>query len=47
MNDMDNGTTLKDDRSRADLRDELIRRYAIAAGKDRRFSERRHGVPPV
>ncbi len=30
-----------------DLRDELIRRYAIAAGKDRRFSERRHGVPPV
>jgi acetyl-CoA carboxylase carboxyltransferase component len=30
-----------------DLRSELIRRYAIAAGKDRRFSERRHGVPPV
>lgn len=30
-----------------DLRDELIRRYAIAAGKDRRFSDRRHGVPPV
>lgn len=30
-----------------DLRDELIRRYAIASGKDRRFSERRHGVPPV
>jgi acetyl-CoA carboxylase carboxyltransferase component len=30
-----------------DLRAELIRRYAIAANKDRRFSERRHGVPPV
>lgn len=29
------------------LREELIRRYAIASGKDRRFSERRHGVPPV
>ena len=29
------------------LRAELIARYAIAAGKDRRFSERRHGVPPV
>jgi acetyl-CoA carboxylase carboxyltransferase component len=29
------------------LRDELVRRYAIASGKDRRFSERRHGVPPV
>ena len=29
------------------LRGELIRRFAIAAGKDRRFSERRHGVPPV
>jgi len=30
-----------------DLRDELIRRYAIASNKDRRFSDRRHGVPPV
>jgi len=30
-----------------DLREELIRRYAIAANKDRRFSERRHGVPLV
>ncbi len=29
------------------LRAELVRRFAIAAGKDRRFSERRHGVPPV
>lgn len=30
-----------------DLRDELIRRYSIAQGKDRFFSERRHSVPPV
>ena len=30
-----------------DLRDELILRFTIAAQKDRRFSERRHGVPPV
>lgn len=30
-----------------DLREELIKRYAIAANKDRHFSERRHGVPPV
>lgn len=30
-----------------DLRRELIQRYAIAANKDRRFSDRRHGVPPV
>ncbi|MCK4176689.1 acyl-CoA carboxylase subunit beta [Aciditerrimonas ferrireducens] len=29
------------------LRDELIARLATAAGKDRRFSDRRHGVPPV
>ncbi|MGI9667934.1 MAG: acyl-CoA carboxylase subunit beta [Acidimicrobiia bacterium] len=29
------------------LREELIRRYSTASGKDRRFSERRHGVPPV
>jgi acetyl-CoA carboxylase carboxyltransferase component len=31
----------------ADLRDELIRRYAAAKGKDRAFSRRRHGVTPV
>jgi len=30
-----------------DLRTELIRRLAQATGKDRRFSGRRHGVPPV
>ena len=30
-----------------DLRDELIRRFAVAASKDRGFSDRRHGVPPV
>lgn len=30
-----------------DLRDELIRRLRYAARKDRFFSERRHGVPPV
>ena len=29
------------------LRDELIRRFAMAKGKDRSFSQRRHGVPPV
>jgi acetyl-CoA carboxylase carboxyltransferase component len=29
------------------LRDELIRRFAAAAGKDRSFSRRRHGVTPV
>ena len=29
------------------LRDELIRRYALADGKGREFSDRRHGVPPV
>src|SRR5688500_10019104 len=29
------------------LRDELVRRLALAANKDRLFSERRHGVPPV
>lgn len=29
------------------LREEVIRRLAMAAGKSRRFSERRHGVPPV
>lgn len=30
-----------------DLRGELIGRIATATGRDRRFSERRHGVPPV
>jgi methylmalonyl-CoA decarboxylase subunit alpha len=30
-----------------DLRAELIKRLAQAATKDRTFSERRHGVPPV
>jgi len=31
----------------ADLRAELIKRYALAGRKDRLFSDRRHGVPPV
>ena len=31
----------------ADLRGELIRRFAAACGKDRGFSRRRHGVTPV
>lgn len=30
-----------------DLRAELIRRFAIAQRKDRTFSGRRHGIPPV
>ena len=30
-----------------DLRDELVRRLRQAATKDRAFSDRRHGVPPV
>jgi methylmalonyl-CoA decarboxylase subunit alpha len=30
-----------------DLRAELIRRLELAGGKDRAFSARRHGVPPV
>lgn len=30
-----------------ELRSELIRRYALAVRKDRKFSDRRHGVPPV
>jgi acetyl-CoA carboxylase carboxyltransferase component len=29
------------------LRDELILRLQMAGGKDRTFSERHHGVPPV
>ena len=31
----------------AQLREELLRRFAAAAGKDRSFSRRRHGVTPV
>jgi len=31
----------------AELRAELIRRFAAAAGKDRSFSRRRHGITPV
>ena len=31
----------------ADLRGELVRRFAAARGKDRHFSRRRHGVTPV
>ncbi len=30
-----------------ELRTELIARYVAAAGKDRHFSNRRHGVSPV
>ena len=30
-----------------DLRRELLARLALAASKDRHFSRRRHGVPPV
>ena len=30
-----------------DLRQELITRLAYASNKERSFSERRHGVPPV
>jgi acetyl-CoA carboxylase carboxyltransferase component len=30
-----------------DLRDELVRRFALAHGKDRHFARRRHGVTPV
>jgi acetyl-CoA carboxylase carboxyltransferase component len=30
-----------------DLRRELVQRLSLAAGKDRAFSDRRHGVPPV
>jgi acetyl-CoA carboxylase carboxyltransferase component len=29
------------------LRDEVLRRLALAANKDRAFSDRRHGIPPV
>ena len=30
-----------------DLRGEVVRRFGYAVGRDRRFSDRRHGVPPV
>jgi acetyl-CoA carboxylase carboxyltransferase component len=30
-----------------DLRGEIVRRLELARGKDRTFSDRRHGVPPV
>jgi acetyl-CoA carboxylase carboxyltransferase component len=30
-----------------ELRAELVRRLAVARGKDRSFSRRRHGVTPV
>ena len=30
-----------------DLRGEVVRRLELAEGKDRSFSDRRHGVPPV
>jgi acetyl-CoA carboxylase carboxyltransferase component len=30
-----------------DLRGEVVRRLELAQGKDRSFSDRRHGVPPV
>jgi len=31
----------------ASLRSELIRRFSLSEGKDRRFSERRNPVTPV
>jgi len=30
-----------------DLRDEILRRLSAAQHKDRAFSDRRHGIPPV
>jgi acetyl-CoA carboxylase carboxyltransferase component len=30
-----------------ELRDELVRRLAVLVGKDRRFAQKRHGVPPI
>jgi acetyl-CoA carboxylase carboxyltransferase component len=30
-----------------ELRAELVRRFAVLVGKDRRFADKRHGVPPV
>jgi acetyl-CoA carboxylase carboxyltransferase component len=30
-----------------DLRDQLVARLSAASAKDRTFSDRRHGVPPV
>jgi acetyl-CoA carboxylase carboxyltransferase component len=29
------------------LRNEIVQRLELARGKDRTFSDRRHGVPPV
>jgi len=34
-------------RTAEQLRADLIRRFELAEGKDRHFSSRRHGVPPV
>jgi acetyl-CoA carboxylase carboxyltransferase component len=31
----------------SELRREIVHRLALAAGKDRQFSDRRHGIPPV
>jgi len=31
----------------SELRAELVRRYAVLVGKSRRFSDKRHGVPPT
>jgi acetyl-CoA carboxylase carboxyltransferase component len=31
----------------SELRGELVRRFALARGKDRHFSRRRHGVTPT
>ncbi|MFL5310556.1 MAG: acyl-CoA carboxylase subunit beta [Myxococcales bacterium] len=31
----------------AELRDEVVRRFAAARGKDRQFARRRHGITPV
>ena len=31
----------------ADLRRELIARFDSARGRERHFSDRRHGIPPV
>jgi acetyl-CoA carboxylase carboxyltransferase component len=30
-----------------ELREELVRRFAVLVGKDRRFADKRHGIPPV
>jgi acetyl-CoA carboxylase carboxyltransferase component len=31
----------------SELRAELVRRYAVLAGKSRRFADKRHGIPPT